>query len=139
MGIQVGGSKRGIMSEMNVVPLIDVLLVLLVIFMIIPHKQLGLKAEIPQPAAPAPKEPAPELVVVQVFADGSLKINQQPVQWASLRDRLCDVFRMRADRTAFVRGDAAVEFQEVARVLDVMHGADISHVGLLTPELQSGH
>jgi biopolymer transport protein TolR len=95
LGIQVGGSKRGIMSEMNVVPLIDVLLVLLVIFMIIPHKQLGLKAEIPQPAAPAAKEPMPELVVVQVFADGSLKINQQAVQWASLRDRLCDVFRMR--------------------------------------------
>ena len=52
MGISVGGSKRGIMSEMNVVPLIDVLLALLVIFMIIPHRQTGLKAEIPQPAPP---------------------------------------------------------------------------------------
>ena len=111
MGIWVGGSKRGIMSEMNVVPLIDVLLVLLVIFMIIPHKQMGLKAQIPQPAEAAPPARVePDIVVVQVLGGGSLKINGQPVLWEALRGRLEEIFRSRADHTAFVRGDDTVEF-----------------------------
>ncbi len=138
MGMPVGGSKRGIISEMNVVPLIDVLLVLLVIFMIMPHKQTGLRAEIPRPAESAPAIPEPEVVVVQVLADGSVKVNQQPVKWETLRDRLQEVFKFRAERTAFVRGDALVEFQVVARVIDDMHAAGISSVGLLTPELEKG-
>jgi len=137
MGISVGGSKRGIMSEMNVVPLIDVLLVLLVIFMIIPHRQTGLKAEIPQPA-PQP-QPEPDIVVVQVLDGGSLKINEQAVAWEALRSRLEEIFRSRANHTAFVRGDAAVEFQIVAKVIDVMQSAGISSVGLLTPQLEQGH
>jgi len=137
MGLSVGGSKRGTISEMNVVPLIDVLLVLLVIFMIIPHAQTGLKAEIPRPAEPAaPASPEPEVVVVQVLADGSVKLNQQPVEWESLRGRLQEVSKFRAERIAFVRGDALVEFQVVARVIDDMHAAGISSVGLLTPELE---
>src|SRR5271165_5265455 len=137
MGISVGGSNRGIMSEMNVVPLIDVLLVLLVIFMIIPHRQTGLKAEIPQPA-PQP-QPEPDIVVVQVLDGGSLKINEQAVAWEALRSRLEEIFRSRANHTAFVRGDAAVEFQIVAKVIDVMQSARISSVGLLTPQLEQGH
>jgi biopolymer transport protein ExbD len=76
MGIAVGGSKRGIMSEMNVVPLIDVLLVLLVVFMIIPRRQTGLRAEIPQPTPPVPQtRTEPDIVVIQVLDGGSLKIN----------------------------------------------------------------
>jgi biopolymer transport protein TolR len=139
MGMSVGGSNRGIVAEMNVVPLIDVLLVLLVIFMIIPHRQMGLKAEIPRSAdATSPVPPQPQVVVVQVLADGSVKINQQPVKWEALRDRLQEIFKFRADRTAFVRGDALVEFQVVARVIDDMHAAGISSVGLLTPELEKG-
>jgi biopolymer transport protein TolR len=140
MGIAVGGSKRGIMSETNVVPLIDVLLVLLVIFMIIPHRQTGLRAEIPQPAPPVPqKRIEPDIVVIQVLDGGSLKINEQAVAWEALRGRLEEIFRSRADHTAFVRGDAAVEFQVVAKVIDVMQAAGISSVGLLTPQLQRGH
>ncbi|SRR6266852_1623026 len=139
MAIAVGGSQRGTIVELNVVPLIDILLVLLVIFMIIPHHQTGLKAEIPQKAAAPPAAPEPEVVVVQVLADGSLSINQQSVEWAALRDRLDDVFKVRANRTAFIRGDAAVEFQLIARVIDVMHGVGISSVGLMTPQLEGGH
>lgn len=139
MGIIVGGSKSGTISEMNVVPLIDVLLVLLVIFMIIPHRQTGLRAEIPRPAEPASVPiPDPGIVVVQVLADGSLEINQEPIGWDSLRSRLQDVFKLRADRTAFVRGDGIVEFQVVARVIDEMQAAGVSSVGLLTPELERG-
>jgi len=139
MGMSVGGSNRGIVSEMNVVPLIDVLLVLLVIFMIIPHHQTGLRAEIPQPApANAPPSPQPDVIVVQVVDGGSLKINEQPVPWDSLRSRLDEIFARRADRTAFVSGDSAVEFQVVAKVIDVMDAAGISSVGLLTPQVEKG-
>jgi len=139
MGMSVGGSNRGIVSEMNVVPLIDVLLVLLVIFMIIPHHQTGLRAEIPQPApANAPPSPQPDVIVVQVVDGGSLKINEQPVPWDSLRSRLDEIFARRADRTAFVSGDSAVEFQVVAKVIDVMDAAGISSVGLLAPQVEKG-
>jgi biopolymer transport protein TolR len=141
MGMFVGGSNRGIVSEMNVVPLIDVLLVLLVIFMIIPHHQTGLRAELPQPAPPnsAPHPAEPDIIVIQVLDGGSLKINQQPVPWDSLRSRLDEIFSRRADRTAFVSGDSGIEFQVVAKVIDVMDAAGISSVGLLTPQLEKGH
>jgi biopolymer transport protein TolR len=139
MGMSVGGSNRGIVSEMNVVPLIDVLLVLLVIFMIIPHHQTGLKVEIPQPAPTSvPPSPEPSIIVVQVLDGGSLKINEQPVPWDSLRSRLEEIFSRRADHTAFVSGDSGVEFQVVAKVIDVMDAAGISSVGLLTPQLEKG-
>ena len=136
MGMSVGGSNRGIFVEMNVVPLIDVLLVLLVIFMIIPHKQKGLMAELPQPASAVPPEPQPAAIVVQVLADGSLRINQEAVQWDRLSGRLQEIFGSRANHTAFVRGDGALEFQVVARVIDVMRAAGVSSVGLMTPELE---
>jgi biopolymer transport protein TolR len=138
MGMSLGGSKRGTFTEMNVVPLIDILLVLLVIFMVIPNSQ-GLKAEIPQSETSSPPKPQPEVIVVQVLADGSLQINHQPVEWLALRDRLAQVFKTRADRTAFIRGDSAVEFALVARVIDVMHTAGISPVGLMTLQLENGH
>ena len=139
MGVSVGGSNRGIVSEMNVVPLIDVLLVLLVIFMIIPHHQTGLRAEIPQPAPnSAPPSTEPNIIVIQVLDGGSLKINEQPVTWDSLRSRLDEIFSRRADRTAFVSGDSGIEFQVVAKVIDVMDAAGISSVGLLTPQLEKG-
>jgi|SRR5579863_1183613 len=140
MGMSVGDSNRGIVAEMNVVPLIDVLLVLLVIFMIIPHHQTGLRAGIPQLAPPnsAPPKTEPDIIVIQVLDGESLKINEQPVAWDSLRSRLDEIFSRRADRTAFVQGDSGVEFQVVAKVIDVMDAAGISSVGLLTPQLEKG-
>src|SRR4029077_2076262 len=99
------------------------LLVLLVIFMIISNSR-GMKVEIPQPGpVGASTRDEPDVVIVQVLADGSLKLNQQPVPWEMLRDRLQDVFKFRADRVAFVRGDGLVEFQLVAKVIDDMHAA----------------
>jgi biopolymer transport protein TolR len=137
MGISVGGSKRGIFVEMNVVPLIDVLLVLLVIFMILPHKRSGLAVELAQPSPELPAaHPRPSAVVVHVLADGSLRINQEAVDWDGLRRRLELIFGSTANRTAFVRGDEALEFQVVARVIDVMRAAGVSSVGLMTPGLE---
>jgi biopolymer transport protein TolR len=136
MGTVVGG-KPGAITDMNVVPLIDILLVLLVIFMVIPHSR-GLNAEIPQPSADPRVPDKPSVVVIQVLADGSLRLNQQPVQWEDLENRLTGVFRVRADRTAFVQGDASVEFAVVARLIDAMHTVGIAPVGLLTRELGNG-
>jgi len=136
MGMSVGGANRGIFVEMNVVPLIDVLLVLLVIFMIIPHKQSGLPADLPQPATSPISDPQPAAIVIQVLADGSLRINQETLGWDRLGSRLEQIFGARANRTAFVRGDGALEFQVIARVIDVMRAAGVSSVGLMTPGLE---
>jgi len=73
--------------------------------------------------------------VVQVLANGSLRLNQEPVQWENLDSRLREVFKVRADRTAFIWGDASVEFAVVARVIDIMHTAGIAPIGLLTQQL----
>jgi len=135
MGISVGGN-RGIFVEMNVVPLIDVLLVLLIIFMIIPHKQSGMTADLPQPANPVSADPQPAAIVIQVPADGSLRINQESVAWDGLRARLVQIFGAGANRTAFVRGDSALEFQVVAKVIDTMRAAGVRSVGLMTPGLE---
>jgi biopolymer transport protein TolR len=141
MGISLGSSKLGTIAEMNVVPLIDILLVLLVIFMMIrPKPEFGLAADLPQQAEATAKTPGqPGLIVVQVFGDGTLRINQDPVQWQDLQGRLEEIFKMRASRVAFVRGDSAVEFGVVARAIDVMRGSGITTVGLTTPELENAH
>jgi biopolymer transport protein TolR len=131
------GCKRSVLSDPNVVPLIDILLVLLVIFMVIPHSQ-GLRAQIPQESKDC-SVVKPSLVVVQVFADGSFQVNQEPVKWENLESRLTRIFAVRADRTAFIRGDSSVEFGVVARVIDVMRTAGIAPVGLLTQHLGNGH
>ena len=140
MGMLVGG-KRVIVSDMNVVPLIDILLVLLVIFMIIPVYSTGLDAQIPQPSTEktrtAPREEE-EVVVIQVLADGTLRINQEAVSWERLGNRMEEVFKLRATRVAFVRGDGTVEFGVVAKVIDVMQTSGIASVGLLTPDLDKG-
>jgi biopolymer transport protein TolR len=138
MGMFVGG-KHGVVSEMNVVPLIDILLVLLVIFMIIPVHNKGLDALIPQSSRdPINVPPREDVIVVQVLEDGSLRINKEPVTWDRLGSRLEEVFKMRATRVAFIRGDGPVEFGVVAKVIDVMHTVGIASVGLLTPGLEKG-
>lgn len=139
MGISSGSLQRGTIAEMNVVPLIDILLVLLIIFMVIsPRVPVGLSVVLPEPPDEilGPPEPV-DVVVVQVLRDGSLRINQQPVAWRDLQARLDAVFKLRASRVAFVRGDGEIEFGAVARAIDVMRGSGITSVGLMTPELEN--
>ena len=137
MGISLGGSKTGTIAEMNVVPLIDILLVLLIIFMAVcPQMQYGLPADLPQQtSSEAPR--SPDVIVVEVFGDGTLRINQDPVEWQDLEARLAEIFNMRASRVAFLRGDSAIEFGVIARAIDVMRGSGIATVGLMTTELEN--
>ena len=145
MGMQVGGSKGGAIAEMNVVPLIDILLVLLIIFMVItPLTPKGLDTLVPQPNPNQQQNQELEnkTVVVQVLMQGRicclLKINQEDTTWDSLGKRLEDIFKDRADKIAFVKGDSDVLFQEVARAIDIMRGAGIDKVGLITARLEAG-
>ncbi len=78
------------------------------------------------------------MVVIQVLADGTLRINQEPVSWERLGNRIEEVFKLRATRVAFIRGDGPVEFGVVASVIDVMYTSGIASVGLLTPDLEKG-
>src|SRR5271156_3814195 len=138
MGMAFGGSKDGPVSEPNIVPLIDVLLVLIIIFMVItPKVPTGLPTLVPQPPQSKPEPPDPHTIVVQVMQGGKLMINQEQSDWNTLGPRLSDIFKQRADKVAFVKGVEEVPVSEVARAIDVMRGVGIDHVGLITPKAMS--
>jgi biopolymer transport protein TolR len=141
MGMSVGGSKGGAVAEMNVVPLIDILLVLLIIFMVItPLTPKGMDTLVPQPSPN--KEQSQEIndktVVVQVAMNGKLKINSEESSWEGLGPRLEQIFKERAEKVAFIKGENEVQFMEVARAIDIMRGAGIDKVGLITAKLEAG-
>ena len=141
MGMQVGDNKGGAMAEMNVVPLIDILLVLLIIFMVItPLTPKGLDALVPQPNPNQQQNQEIEnkTVVVQVLDGGKLKINNEDANWDSLGPRLEQIFKERAEKVAFVKGDNDVLFMDVARAIDTMRQAGIDKVGLITAKLEAG-
>lgn len=141
MGMQVGGSKGGAIADMNVVPLIDILLVLLIIFMVItPLTPKGLEALVPQPSPNQPQNQQVEqkTVVVQVAPGGKLKINQEDHTWETLGPRLEQIFKERAEKVAFVKGDESVLFADVARAIDIMRSSGIDKVGLITAKLEAG-
>jgi len=140
MGMAVGESK-GVVAEPNVVPLIDVLLVLIIIFMVItPRTPTGLKTLVPQPPPPNQKQEQPDnrTIVVQVMQGGKLMINQDNSNWNDLGTQLSNIFKERADKIAFVKGDDNVPFEQVARAIDIMRGSGIEHVGLITAKIEAG-
>jgi biopolymer transport protein TolR len=144
MGMAAGGNKGGSIAEMNVVPLIDILLVLLIIFMVItPLTPTGIEVMIPQPNADEHVRLISPAIVVQVLSGAktdkaTLKINNQDATWESLGSRMDQIFRERAEKVAFVRGDSDVMFTDVARAIDIMRGAGIDKVGLMTAKLEAG-
>jgi biopolymer transport protein TolR len=140
MGMDVGSSS-GAMSSPNIVPLIDILLVLIIIFMVItPLTPKGLDALVPQPSPNQQQNQELEnkTVVVQVLMGGKLKINNEDTTWETLEPRMETIFKDRAEKVAFVKGDNDVQFMEVARAIDLMKQAGIDRVGLITAKLEAG-
>ena len=141
MGMAVGGAGGGPKADINMTPLIDVLLVLLIIFMVItPLTPKGLETLVPQPP---PKDTPPSkaddrTVVIIIEKDRSMKINQEPAEEATLGARLEEIFKTRAERVVFVKGDPEIEFQYVARAIDIAKGAGIDKVGLMTAKMERG-
>jgi len=141
MGMEVG-SSGGQMASPNIVPMIDILLVLIIIFMVItPLTPKGLDTLVPQPS-PNNTQPDPEqmrkTVVVQVAINGRLKINNDDTTWKDLGPRMETIFKDRAEKIAFVKGDNDVLFMDVARAIDIMKEAGIDKVGLITAKLEAG-
>lgn len=140
MGMDVGSSGSS-MASPNVVPLIDILLVLIIIFMVItPLTPKGLDALVPQPSPNQQQNQELEnkTVVVQVLMGNKLKINNEDTTWEQLEPRMEQIFKDRAEKVAFVKGDNDVLFMEVAHAIDLMKQAGIDKVGLITAKLEAG-
>ncbi|HEY6348873.1 MAG TPA: biopolymer transporter ExbD [Candidatus Angelobacter sp.] len=134
MAMMLGG-RRTVSSEINVTPMIDVLLVLLIIFMVVfPNQSVGERAEIPQKGDAPQGVEKPVVIHLKDAAVGqrpSLKINEEEVSWENLEARLQKIYSGRIDKVAFVQGDPEIDFQYVAEAIDVTHHAGAAQVGLL--------
>jgi biopolymer transport protein TolR len=144
MAMTTGGGGSN-MADINVTPMIDILLVLLIIFMVIvPVTPKGLDALVPQPPKDPQKEPpkTDRTIVVQVFyhagAPPTYKINETDVDRRDLLSRLTEIYANRAERVMFVRGDDDLNFAYIADVIDVGRAANVDHIGLMTPKIQAG-
>ncbi len=141
MSMAVGGSG-GAKADINVTPLLEVLLVLLIIFMVItPLTPHGLDTLVPQPPPPNMPPPPPNndpTVVVEVKKDQSIEINGQPIKEPDLQARLEDIFKTRASKVVFVKGDPDLDYRYVAQAIDDAKGAGLDKVGIMTPKVAAG-
>ena len=143
MGMGGGGTGHAV-SEINVTPLIDVLLVLLIIFMVIvPVTPKGLDTLIPQP----PKDKTQQqdndrTIVVQILANGkgepSYKINEDAFPKSGIEPKLAEIFGSRVNKVMFVKGDPDMDYGKIAEVIDFGHQAGVDNIGIITPRVAAG-
>jgi biopolymer transport protein ExbD len=140
-----GGAPGGYSSEINVTPMIDILLVLLIIFMVIvPTTPKGLDALVPQPPKNPQNQtnPPDRTIVVQILyrpgAAPAYKINETDYAKRDLLPKLIDIYANRAERIMFVKGDDNVDFRYIAEVIDMGKAANVDHIGLMTPKIMAG-
>jgi biopolymer transport protein ExbD/biopolymer transport protein TolR len=138
-----GNSAGGAVSDMNVTPLIDVLLVLLIIFMVIqPTTPKGLDTLVPQPPKDQKQEqPNDRTIVVQVLNTGAIptyKINDQRFPKDQIASELTKIFETRQEKVMFVRGDRDLNFGSIAEVIGFGKQADVTNIAIITPQVEAG-
>lgn len=132
MGMSVGGGNSGLNNEPNVVPMIDIMLVLLIIFMIMQplmRKAVDLQLPDPTPSVSTVNQ-ASNQIVLEVLADGSYAVNREPLTKENLSKRLTEIYEGRPDKIMFVKGDPKVKYQDVIYAMDQARGAGVKVIGI---------
>ena len=137
MSMAVGGSKGGPMASINVTPMADIMIVLLIIFMVVtPLTQRGLDISLPQPPPPnQPEQKTPPNQVVLALEEGAITVNKNPVTLEDLEARLKDIYQARSDKTIFVRATGAVPYGKVVQAMDLAKAAGVERIGIISDKM----
>jgi biopolymer transport protein TolR len=131
------GKKKGAMSDINITPYIDILLVLLIIFMVItPVRQMDLDVKVPQTSQDENTAPDPNVIVVSIGESAKIAINQEETSIANLGEKLQEIYSKRSNKNMFVSASAKLPYGDVVKVIDIAKGAGVGDIGLLTEEIR---